>query len=182
MPPTGQATSVDSFIDWENAQPDRNEFDRQTIRPLGAEPRINGIVVGNVATSLKLQLRGSRCSVFALTMKLQVGDDGLFYPDVFVTCDPADLATDIIFRAPTVIVEVLSESTQAFDRGVKFSCYRRIASLREYLLIDPDTRSVELFRRGEDGLFTLHDYTGVDRFPLTSIGCELLQDEVFEGV
>ena len=178
----GHKLSLAEFLEWENAQPERNEFYRGEVFAMVGARRVHGLVTLNVATSLKQQLKGSPCSAFVEAMKLQVGDDGLFYPDVFVTCNPADLATDIIFRAPTVIVEVLSESTQAFDRGVKFSCYRRISSLREYLLIDPDTRSVELFRRGDDGLFTLHDYTGVERFPLTSIECELTQEEVFEGV
>ena len=65
-------------------------------------------------------------------MKLQVADDALFYPDVFVTCDPQDLKTELVFRQPKLIVEVLSNSTQAFDRGLKFAAYRQIDALQEY--------------------------------------------------
>lgn len=82
--------------------------------------------------------------------KVQAGD-AILYPDVFVTCDAADLRTEQIFTAPTLIVEVLSPSTQAYDRGLKFTLYRRLASLREYLLVDPDTRELQLFRRSAGG-------------------------------
>lgn len=174
--------SLKEFLDWENAQEGRNEYYRGEVFSMVGARRVHGIVCLNVASALKQQLKGSPCAVFMENMKVQINDDALFYPDVFVTCDAADLSTDYIFRAPTVIVEVLSETTQAYDRGVKFATYRQIPQLREYLLIDPDTRSVELFRRGADGLFTLHDFTGVSIYSLTSIDCILDQDEVFEGV
>ena len=67
----------------------------------------------------------------------------VFYPDLMVTCDKADLATEMIFRAPKVIVEVLSPSTQSYDRGLKFAAYRRLPSLQEFILIDPDLRRIE---------------------------------------
>ncbi len=170
------------FLEWEHAQPERHEFHHGEVFAMVGARRVHGLVSGNAFAALKQQLKGTPCRAFIETMKVQVGEDSLFYPDVFVTCDSADLATEYVFRAPSVIVEVLSESTQAFDRGIKFATYRRIASLREYVLIDPDTRSVEVFRRGADGLFTLHDYTDSASFPLTSIECELSREEVFDGV
>ncbi len=115
-------------------------------------------------------------------MKLQVADDVLFYPDVFVTCDPADLRTDVVFTATTVVVEVLSERTQSCDRGQKFTWYRRLASLRECLLADPDSRELQLFRCGVDGLCTLHDLTGMPQGDFTSIGCSLAASEIFGGL
>ena len=106
----------------------------------------------------------------------------LGYPDVFVTCDAADLKTDMVFRHPTLIAEVLSESTQAYDRGLKFAAYRQLASLKEYLLIDPDTRRVEVFRRNERLNFELHDQTGDAELVLESVGLRLAMDELFDGV
>ena len=145
--------------------------------------RIHGIVSGNVFAALKQQLRGSRCRAFHETMKVQIEDHTIVYPDVFVTCDADDLVTDRVFKAPTVVVEVLSPSTEGSDRGVKFALYRSLPSLREYLLVDPDTREVSLFRRGAvDGLFVLHDRNGRDELRLDSLGCTLRADEVFEGV
>ena len=80
------------------------------------------------------------------------------------------------------MVEVLSPSTQSYDRGSKFTLYRSLPSLREYMLVDPDTREVQLFRRGADGLYTLHDLTGREQIVLESVGCELLASDVFDGV
>jgi Uma2 family endonuclease len=174
--------SIAEYLDWENRQEARHELYRGEIFAMVGVRRIHGIVSFNVAASLKQQLKGAPCKAFTESLKLQVGDDAIFYPDVFVTCDPADLKTDYIFRAPTVIIEVLSESTQAYDRGLKFALYRRLRSLMEYVLIDPDTRRVEVFRKSAEGLFTLHDYTDTPRFPLSSIHCELRLDEIFEGM
>ncbi|BDT66236.1 hypothetical protein os1_03950 [Comamonadaceae bacterium OS-1] len=170
------------FVAWENAQPTRNEFYRGEVFAMVGPRRVHGEVVGNVFAALKRHLHGSRFRVYGQSMKLQVADDALFYPDVFVTCDAQDLRTDRIFRAPTVVLEVLSPTTAGFDRGLKFATYRRIPSLQEYLLIDPVERSVELFRRNAQGLFELHDMTAAPNLVLASVGLEMSIADVFEGV
>lgn len=174
--------SLQEFIAWENEQPERHEFVRGEVFAMVGGRRVHGRASLNIAMALGAQLKGSPCQVFSESMKVQVGFDTVCYPDVFVTCDPRDLRTDQIFTAPTLIVEVLSPSTQAYDRGIKFTLYRALASLREYLLVDPDTRELQLFRRGDDGLFTLHDLTGRDEVELRSIGCRLLAPDIFEGI
>ena len=115
-------------------------------------------------------------------MKVQVADEAIFYPDVFVTCDAVDLRTEMVFRHPIAIFEVLSDSTQAYDRGLKFAAYPQIDSLEEYALVDPDARRVEVFRRNERGLFELHDQTGTPELHLVSVGLRLPMTEVFDGV
>ena len=174
--------TLDDFLAWEESQAERHEFVRGEVFAMVGARRVHGIVSLNIAAGLKAQLRGSRCRAFTEAMKLKLADDVLFYPDVFVTCDPADLRTDVVFTAPTVVVEVLSERTQSYDRGQKFTWYRRLPSLREYLLADPDTRELQLFRRGADGLFTLHDLTGMPQIDFTSIGCSLAASEIFDGL
>ena len=173
---------LEAFLDWENRQPARHEFYRGEVFAMVGARRVHGIVALNVATALKSRLKGKPCMVFIENMKLRVADDALFYPDVFVTCDARDLRTEMVFEHPTLIVEVLSESTQACDRGAKFAAYRSLASLREYLLIDPDLRTVELFRRNAAGLFELHDHTGLDTLELASLRLALPQAELFEGL
>ena len=174
--------SLAEFLAWEQEQPERHEFVRGEVFAMVGARRVHGIVSLNIAATLKGLLRGSPCRVFSEAMQLQAADDALFYPDVFVTCDPADLRTERVFNAPTVVVEVLSPSTQAYDRGLKFTFYRRLASLREYLLVDPDTRELQLFRRGGDGLFTLHDLTGAPAVEFASLGISLPADEIFDGL
>lgn len=171
-----------SYLHWEHQQATRNEFYRGEVFAMVGVRRTHGRVALNMAISLSRQLKGSPCEVFSESLKVQAAADMIFYPDVFVTCDAGDLKTDYIFTAPSVIVEVLSESTQAYDRGLKFAAYRQIVALKEYLLIDPDSRVVELYRRGAEGLFTLHDFTGVAQFSLTSIGCELTAADIFDGL
>ena len=174
--------SLQEFLDWENQQPERHEFHRGEVFAMVGARRVHGLIALNIAASLKTQLKGSPCRAFADSMKLKVGADTILYPDVFVTCDAADLRTEQVFTAPTVVVEVLSPSTQSYDRGSKFTLYRSLPSVREYMLVDPDTREVQLFRRGPDGLFTLHDMTGREQIRLDSVDCELLASDVFDGV
>ena len=174
--------SLQEFLDWENDQPERHEFHRGEVFAMVGARRIHNEISGNIYASLKRQLRGSPCRAFIETMKVKIANDTVFYPDVFVTCDPADLRTQTVFTAPSLVVEVLSPSTELWDRNGKFTLYRSIPSLREYLLVHPDTREVHLFRRGADELFTLHDLTGREQIGLDSIGCELLAVDVFDGV
>lgn len=173
--------SVDDFLAWEQAQAERHEFVGGEVFAMVGARRVHNLVVGNLFAELKRQLKGTPCRAFVESAKLQVADD-LFYPDVFVTCDARDLRTEQLFVAPTLIAEVLSPSTEAFDRGLKFTAYRRLPSLREYLLVDPDRREVQLFRRGGDGLFTLHDLSGVAVVNCASIGCRVTAEELFDGL
>jgi Uma2 family endonuclease len=161
------------FLDWDNAQETRNEFYRGEVFAMVGARRVHGLVALNLATMLKSSLKGTRCRAFIESMKVQVASDAIFYPDVFITCDPADLKTDMVFRHPTLIAEVLSESTQAYDRGLKFAAYRQLDALKEYLLIDPDTRRIEVFRRNERLNFELHDQTGHSVLVLESVGRRL---------
>jgi Uma2 family endonuclease len=170
-----------AFLDWENAQVEKHEFVRGEVFAMVGGRRVHGLVLGSAFASLKQQLRGTPCRVFADSMKLQIGEN-VFYPDVFVTCDPDDLRTEQIFRGPKLLIEVLSPSTEGYDRGLKFALYRGLPSLAEYLLVHPDTREASLFRRGADGLFTLHDFSNAALIELASVGCTLDRDELFEGV
>jgi Uma2 family endonuclease len=173
--------TLTAFLDWENAQVEKHEFVRGEALATMDPRRVHGVVSLNAFVLLKQQLRGTACGVFASSMKLQIDQD-IFYPDVFVTCDSADLRTEQIFRAPKLIVEVLSPSTEGYDRGLKFSLYRALPSLAEVLLVHPDTREASLFRRGADGLFTLHDFSNAAQIELASVDCTLDRDELFEGI
>ena len=174
--------SLEAFLAWENAQPERHEFHRGEVFAMVGARRAHGRVVSNLNRRLNEKLEVSPCQAFAETMKLQIGADTILYPDIFVTCDKADLATEVIFRAPTVVVEVLSPSTQGYDRSQKFALYRRVPSMREYVLVDPETRRVEAFRRGSDDLWVLHDMSETAVLQLPALGVEIALAEVFDGV
>ena len=174
--------TMDEFLAWENAQPERNEYHQGEVFAMVGGRRTHGRVVSNLNRRLSEQLEGTPCQVFAEGMKVQIANDTLLYPDVFVTCDKADLATEMIFRAPVLVIEVLSPSTQSYDRSKKFALYRRLASLQEYILVDPETRRVEGFRRGADDLWVLHDMSQDLVMRAASVDCTVPLDAVFAGM
>ena len=179
---TAQKQTLAEYLAWENQQETRHEFYRGEVFAMVGVRRVHGLVAGNLFAAFKTHLKGGPCRAFIESLKVQVASDMIFYPDVFVTCHPQDLKTDMVFRHPSLIVEVLSDSTQAYDRGLKFSAYRRIDELQEYVLIDPDNRRVEVFRRNERRLFELHDQSGLPEMHLASVDLRLAMSEVFDGV
>ena len=174
--------SLEAYMAWEELQPERNEFYQGEVFAMVGARRVHGRVVNNLARRISEVLDGTPCQVFHEGMKVQVGDDTVLYPDLFVTCDKADLATEQVFRAPTLVFEVLSPSTQGYDRSRKFALYRRLASLQEYVLVDPDTRRVESFRRTAEGQWVLHDMSGTDTLHAASLNISVPMAEVFSGI
>jgi len=152
LPQRQVVMTTEEFIAWEDQQPDKHEFVAGEVFAMGGARRIHVATTGNCFAKLKEHLRGGPCRAFMADMKLEVKTaEAVFYPDVLVTCHPDDLKADLAMRHPKVIIEVLSESTAAYDRGDKFAAYRQLESLQEYALIDPDARRVEVFRRMESG-------------------------------
>ena len=174
--------TLEAYLDWENAQEEKHEFVQGEIFAMTGGRRTHGRVMLNLARRIGECLDGSTCQVFADSMKVQAAEDTILYPDVFVTCDAADLATDQIFRAPKLVIEVLSPSTQSYDRSRKFALYRRIPALLEYVLVDPDTRRVEAFRRNAAGEWVLHDMSEGPALALPCIDASVPMTEVFDGV
>jgi len=174
--------SLEAFLAWEDGQIEKHEFHRGEVFAMTGARRVHGRIQSNLAGELRTLLKGSPCQVFGDSMKVQVADDTVLYPDVFVTCDRNDLATELIFRSPTVVIEVLSPSTQSYDRSHKFALYRRIPSLKEYVLVDPDTRRVEGFRRNDTGAWVLFDMSDDDMLEIGSLGLRVAMAEVFDGI
>ena len=113
----------------------------------------------NAAIVLRSHLRGSDCDVYIADVKAQLAHrKNYYYPDVMVTCDSADKTDNLAKRFPKLIVEVLSDSTESFDRGDKFVDYQSFDSLEEYVLINTRRKRVEVFRRAEGGLWVLQIY------------------------
>jgi Uma2 family endonuclease len=136
----------------------------------------------NIARLLGNQLLGKRCAVFNSDARVRVRATGLAtYPDVTVVCGAIerDPENEHTLTNPVVLVEVLSDSTEGYDREEKFSHYRRIPSLREYLLVSQRERLVEHLSRNADGTWTLRDVTPPAIVELPSIGCALPLDEVY---
>jgi Uma2 family endonuclease len=163
--------TANEFLAWDAGQTVKHEFVRGEVFAMAGGEDRNNIVALNLALALKPHLKGTPCQVFVADVKLRVeAADGLFYPDLMVTCSAADAADRLIKREPVLVVEVLSPSTSAFDRGEKFAAYRQLPSLAEFLLVDIDARRCELYRKGTDGLWVLHPTQGEEPLHLASVG------------
>jgi Uma2 family endonuclease len=173
--------TLEEYLAWEDKQPGRNEFVGGEVFAMVGVKRVHGEVVMNISSALHFFLRGKPCRVYSESLKLNVGED-VFYPDIFVTCSPADLRTERLFKEPKLIVEVYSESTGSYDRGAKFAYYRGIATLEEYVIVEPDTHRVEVFRKQSDGVFGLHDYSRSPSAHFLSIDFEMALSEIFTNV
>lgn len=144
----------------------------------------DGHVSGNVFALLKAQLRGSGCSVYMADMKVRVKEDeAFFYPDVMVTGDPADLKRNYTKHSPCLVIEVLSASTEGYDRGMKFALYQELASLQEYVLIAPRSYRVDVFRRNDHDRWELFAFTTQEsQVALASLNFKLTMQDVYEEV
>ena len=174
----------EEYLQIEAQSPIKHEYiDGQIYAMAGAsDPHVT--IALNLATLLRSHVRGSGCRVYISDMKTRIETlNRFYYPDVLVTCDPRDLETPTYKRFPTLIVEVLSDSTEAFDRGDKFVDYQTLESLREYVLINTKRQRVECFRRNDEGLWVLQFYTPQQTsFRLDSIGFEGMLDALYEDV
>jgi len=141
-------------------------------------------VAGNLFALLRSHVRGSGCRVFIADMKARIESlNRYYYPDVMVTCDPRDQETLNYKKFPCLIVEVLSDSTEAFDRGDKFADYQELESLKEYVLINTKRQRVECFRRNNEGFWVLQTYTSQTKlFQLNSINFEGTMSDLYEDV
>jgi Uma2 family endonuclease len=149
--------TASDFIAWDATQTVRHEFVGGEVFAMAGAGEAHVTVAGNLYVHLRQHLAGSPCRTFITDMKLHVeAADAFFYPDVMVTCSAVDAGDPLVKRAPVLLAEVLSPSTEAYDRGAKFAAYRLLPSLREVLLVDTDGRRCDLFRKGDDGLWVLH--------------------------
>ena len=144
-------------------------------------------IAGNLFALFRSHVRGTGCRAYISDMKARIDARNCFYyPDVMVTCDPHDREIANYKRFPKLIVEVLSNSTEAFDRGDKFADYQMLESLEEYVLVSTRHQRVECFCRNEAGLWVLQSYTPeTEKFMLQSIEftgtfAALYEDVVFE--
>lgn len=145
----------------------------------GARRRHN-IVAANAISELRAALRDAPCEVYSSDMRVRTADGTAAYPDASVACGAprfTDETEDELLN-PVLVVEVLSESTEAYDRGEKFEHYRTIASLRQYLLVDPRRVHVDVFCREEDG-WKLRSYGRGEALLLDAIGATLKVDELY---
>lgn len=181
LPKTKERFDAADYLAWEETQPERNEYiDGEVFAMVGVRQSHN-LATLNLYTVLRRELKGSPCRVFVESVKTRIdAADCFFYPDIVVTCDPRDRLTPQYVSFPLLVAEVLSDSTAAFDRGAKFAAYRKLESLRDYVLIDIAAQRIEVFRRNPENHWVLYDYAPGDPVELASLSLSLDVGEILE--
>ena len=176
----------EQYLEIERKAEFKSEYYQGEMFPMAGAKWAHNLLVGNLVRELGQQLRSRPCAVCPSDMRVRVNTSGLYtYPDVVVVCGKPEFPDDQLdtLLNPNLLVEVLSPSTEAYDRGRKFELYRTIESLGEYLLVSSDRVQVDLYTRQPDGRWLLTSASGVEAsLDLQSVGCRIGLSDLYEKV
>lgn len=174
--------TAQDYLTLENKSPTKYEYVDGEVYAMAGASDAHVTITVNLAALLRSHVRGSNCRIYIADMKVRIEAlNRFYYPDVMVTCDDRDRENDNYKCFPKLIIEVLSESTESFDRGDKFADYQTLETLEEYVLINTRHPRVECFHRNKDGLWVLQYYTK-DEFMLASLHFSALLSDLYEDV
>ena len=176
----------EEYLTLERSSEIRHEYLDGFVYAMAGESPTHSTICFNLAATIGPQLRGGPCRGFSPNMKVRTGEKGLYsYPDLMVVCgEPLfhDERGDVLLN-PAVVFEVLSPSTEAYDRGEKFSRYRTIETLQDYVLVAQDRALAEHFSRQPDGTWSRSEVSGPDAIlTLAAIDCRVPLADVYERV
>lgn len=190
--PSREFMSVQEYLEAEDTAVEKHEYRSGYRYLLHAGPHGFAAMAGAREPHVRLATRLARfigqhmddspCVPYASDMRLAPSDDVYFYPDLFVTCSPATGASVLAQRDALLVAEIISPGTEGDDRGDKFHQYQRLLSLREYLLLSTEAVHADLFRRGAEGLWVLHQFGQGDDLVLESIDFRLAMTQLYRGV
>ncbi|MDB9458318.1 Uma2 family endonuclease [Dolichospermum circinale CS-1225] len=171
------------YLEWEEQQDIKYEYINGEVFAMTGGTIPHTTIALNLASGLKNHLRRGNCRPFMADAKVGISENGPFiYPDVVVSCHPKDKKAIKFIQFPCLVVEVLSSSTEAYDRGGKFQLYRRIQTLQEYVLISADKVGLDCFRLNDRGLWELHPFVEGDDVHLVSVDFTFPLSLVYEDV
>lgn len=181
--PVRQRFDFEAYVLLEEGSPVKHEFLDGVVWAMAGGSPAHARIASNVARQLGNQLEGRRCTVFTSDLRVRVTPTGLAtYPDVTVVCRPLELDPDDVkhhtVTNPKVIVEVLSPSTEDYDRGEKLGHYRQVSSLEMVLLVGYDARRVEVWRRA-DGRWSSDVIAEDETIDVVPLGCTLSLAEIY---
>jgi Uma2 family endonuclease len=172
------------YLELERVSPTKSEFYRGELFAMAGASLIHNTLVSNIIFTFMNQLQNKPCSVYPSDLRLRVNKSGLYtYPDVSIICGNPILApnTSDTVTNPTVLIEVLSDSTEKYDRGQKFQFYREIESLKEYVLVSSSHKRVEVFQKMVDRNWLLFDSIETNSITLSSLDCTIGLDDLYKG-
>ncbi|NEZ63076.1 Uma2 family endonuclease [Leptolyngbyaceae cyanobacterium CCMR0082] len=174
----------EEYLEIERVSPIKHEYLQGQIVAMAGATKAHVIITGNLSALLVNHLRGTDYISYAVDMKVRLPELNLFYyPDLAVTCDDRDRVSDEDFILhPKLIIEVLSDSTEAFDRGDKFSDYKSVAELEEYVLVHQKQVLVERFQRKSDNLWLPQVYRVGEQVEFESIEFRCAIADLYENL
>ena len=182
-----QYLTPEEYLALDRAAEERSEYLDGEMFAMAGGSREHALIAANLVGELRGQLKKRACETYGSDMRVWVEASGLYtYPDLSVVCTPPIFGPDgrrDVLSNPTLLIEVLSPSSEAYDRGKKFEHYRAIPSLREYLLVAQDGPTIDRFLREESGIWRFDTAHGLEaEIVLPSIGARLALSEVYAKV
>lgn len=178
--------SPKQYLEMERASESKHEYFKGEVFAMSGASIQHNVIVKNFNTVVLPFLKGKSCAMFGSDLRIHIPENTLYtYPDFSIICEKPkmiDEEKDTITN-PSVIIEVLSKSTKDYDRGTKFNLYRSIKTLKEYILIDSLSVSVEIFTRQADNTWILAEYKNLsDRFSISTIQLTLFLKDIYDGI
>ena len=177
--------TIEEYLEMENAAAEKHEYYQGEIFAMSGPKYQHVLVTGNLFGSLMNELKGKPCKPLVSDMRVHIQKNTLFtYPDISVVCGEPKFLNDDEWNLlnPTLIIEVLSPSTKNYDRGDKFNLYRDIPTLKEYILVEPETIGIESFYINANGQWELKEYKKIDEtLQIKSIKVSLKLEAIYEG-
>ncbi len=175
--------SPEDYLEAEKSSFIKHEYIQGQIYGMSGASDAHVTITTNLIALLRNHIRGSGCRLYATDMKARIESLNIFYyPDIMITCDQRDTKFEYFKRYPCLIVEVLSPSTEAFDRGDKFSDYQELETLQEYVLVSQTRQRVDCFRRNSEGRWVLYSYRENQELQLTSVNFSCSLADIYEDV
>jgi Uma2 family endonuclease len=175
--------SPEEYLEAEQDSLIKHEYREGFVYAMAGASNTHVLIAVNLVAMLRNHVRGSGCRVYTSDTKVQIESiKTYYYPDLAISCDQRDRALKDFLHYPCLIIEVLSDTTEAFDRGDKFGDYRNLESLQEYVLVSQTRKQVECFRRNAEGQWVLYPYSDLDEMHLASVGFRCTIADVYEDV
>jgi Uma2 family endonuclease len=173
----------EEYFAWEEQQLERHELINGRVYAMSGGTQNHSAIKLNIGSLITAHLRGGQCRVFNSDLKVNIlYRSNYTYPDLSVTCDARDRENALYITYPCLIVEVLSESTEADDRGKKFEKYRRNPNLVDYILVSSDEIAIDIYHRNDTGDWLILSYRAGDRVEFKSIGLSLQIEQFYEEI
>ena len=182
MPPEYPLIDVEEYLLLDrHSEEKRYEYLDGELRMLAGGSTYHSRIIANLTGILYGLLKGGPCNIYNTDIRLQLSESRYVHPDVTVSCDERDNELDDMIRYPRLIIEVLSPSTEAVDRGKKFISYQECATLQEYLMVDSQSIRIEVYQRDADG-WKFHTYGPGSTVELKNSNIQFLVDDLFRGM